>query len=303
MKKIIISVLIIIIGISIFCLWKNSEKCEVAVNGNTVAVFSHKWDAKKTVKKIIEEKQVSGSQINVSVEYSRTDKSPKSDEENRKILEKKIKIQVPCTIIVVNGETLLGLPSKDDAGLFLLKAKDRFRLPDCEEPEIKENITIDNSSIDADKYFKTPEDAVKYVFETKIRKEATVYTIKKGDTLSAIAKKYGTSVKEIKKLNPSLNRLSIGKKITLSAQVTDKPKITVVTRKEHHGIETVPPPVIKVSSKKIPFGKQKVIFPGKAGKKKADGVIIFENGEKVREENTFEEYIVQPQPKQIAVGI
>lgn len=308
MKKIlfIIIVLLLLIAAAVFSFMKEWQKCEVAINGNSVAVFDHKYQAKKLINNIIKEKQTDKDhQVNVSVSYNPTDKAPKSTDENTEILKKEIKVQVPCTVIIVDGEPLIGLPTKDDAGLFLLKVKEKYALPGCEEPEIKENITIDSSSIDADKYFKTPEEAIKYVFDTtiKVRQEAKVYTVKKGDTLSAIAKNNGTTVKKIKELNSDLSKLKIGQKINLSARITDRPKLTVVTRKEQHGIVVAEPPVIKVSSKKIPCGKQKVISKGVPGKKKVDGYVVFENGKKVREENTFEEFIVRPQPKQIAIGI
>ena len=42
----------------------------------------------------------------------------------------------------------------------------------------------------------------------------TTYTVKKGDTLSGIAKRYNTTVKQLQKWNPSLisdvNKISVG---------------------------------------------------------------------------------------------
>ena len=42
------------------------------------------------------------------------------------------------------------------------------------------------------------------------------YTVKSGDTLSGIAKKYGTTVKKLQALNPSIsnpNKIYVGQKI------------------------------------------------------------------------------------------
>ena len=49
----------------------------------------------------------------------------------------------------------------------------------------------------------------------KPKETATYYTIKKGDTLTAIAKKYGTTVAKLKKLNniPNANKIYAGQKI------------------------------------------------------------------------------------------
>ena len=50
------------------------------------------------------------------------------------------------------------------------------------------------------------------------------YTVKKGDTLSAIATKHKTTVKDIQKLNPTIinaNKIKVGQVITLPDNKTD----------------------------------------------------------------------------------
>ena len=50
------------------------------------------------------------------------------------------------------------------------------------------------------------------------------YTVKKGDTLTAIATKHNTTVKAIQKLNPTIinvNKIKVGQVITLPDNKTD----------------------------------------------------------------------------------
>ncbi len=56
---------------------------------------------------------------------------------------------------------------------------------------------------------------------TANKNEMQVYTVKAGDTVSAIGQEYGLSVSEIKALNPDLDeaRINIGQELTLSAAV------------------------------------------------------------------------------------
>lgn len=58
---------------------------------------------------------------------------------------------------------------------------------------------------------------VNELLHAQSRPQAVYYTVKRGDTLSAIAARYGTSVAAIQKLNPSLirnvNRIQVGWKI------------------------------------------------------------------------------------------
>jgi lysozyme len=58
---------------------------------------------------------------------------------------------------------------------------------------------------------------VNELLHAQSRPQAVYYTVRSGDTLSAIARKYGTSVAAIQKLNPSLirnvNRIQVGWKI------------------------------------------------------------------------------------------
>jgi LysM repeat protein len=54
------------------------------------------------------------------------------------------------------------------------------------------------------------------------------YKIKKGDTLSEIARDHGTTLKELKKANPGikdLNKISIGQEIMLSPKVKDRKSV------------------------------------------------------------------------------
>ena len=267
MKKILFIIcIVLIIVIAVFC-YTNLTFTGIYVNDKLASYAPNRFYAKKWVNKVISEKKYFSPDvvINDKITYKKANKNDdkfkiknKDGEVVKDIntirefslinLEHAITAQVPCTIIVVGGEPLIGLPTKDNAGEFLIAVKDKYKLPGCEEPEIKENITIDNSAIDVHKFFRSVDKALEYISE--------------GDS-----------------------------------------KITVVVRKPFNKEVSVPQTTVKVSSSKIPFGKQKVISKGSPGKKIVTGYTIFENGKKVREETTKEEFVVQPVPKQIAIGI
>ena len=62
----------------------------------------------------------------------------------------------------------------------------------------------------------------------KVLKDTPAYTIKKGDTLSEIARDNGTTLKALKEANPQikdLNKISIGQKINLSPKVKDRKSV------------------------------------------------------------------------------
>ncbi len=59
-------------------------------------------------------------------------------------------------------------------------------------------------------------------------KQFKPYTIKKGDTLSEIAKANGTTLKAIKEANPGikdLNKIRVGQKINISPKVKDRKSV------------------------------------------------------------------------------
>lgn len=74
-------------------------------------------------------------------------------------------------------------------------------------------------------YYNRPWDYVLRYEEKETFPSETVYTVKKGDTLSAIAKKYGTTVDALVKLNgiKNPNLITVGQKIKISGS-TSAPK-------------------------------------------------------------------------------
>ena len=57
---------------------------------------------------------------------------------------------------------------------------------------------------------------------------ATTYTVKKGDTLSAIARKYGTTVSALASLNniKNVNYIVVGQVLVISGDPVAEPKTT-----------------------------------------------------------------------------
>ena len=239
MKKIIIIVIIFAV-VGVWAWFNLMAPAEIYVNDVSMGFAPNRIIAKKTVNNVIEQKHKTNPKADVNVNVKIKNVSVKyrkccDDTQLNLLLQNSVKPQIPCNIIVVNGKSLLGLPTKDNVGELLIALKDKYKIPNCEEPEIEENITVDNSSVDTDIFFKTVKEALYYVTEGG-----------------------------------------------------GKGQITVITRKPYTCEEIMPPDTVKVSSKKIPYGKQKVISKGKSGKKIVSGHIIFKNGKKTGKEKISE---------------
>jgi membrane-bound lytic murein transglycosylase D len=74
--------------------------------------------------------------------------------------------------------------------------------------------------------------------DNKISIGRFTYTVKKGDTLSKLSKRYNNKISAIKRLNPNLKKtLKIGQKLTLIGQ-SDQEKIVV--KKEKQNLDDIP---------------------------------------------------------------
>jgi LysM repeat protein len=216
---------------------------------------------------------------------------------------------IPRWAIIADGKAVVAVPSKEKAGETLDLAKLEFGKQVrnlAEEPQFKENVTVDISAVSPEIYKQTAEEAVDYLFTApKPVSEDAVYTVKKGDVAGAIAVRCGLSLSELESLNrgTNLNRLQIGDKLHIKKIAPPKGKLTVVVRDLAEWLETVPAPVQKVSSAKLYTGKTAEISPGKSGQKRVKAAVIYENGVKTGTEVVHEQTIREPVPRRVAVAI
>lgn len=215
---------------------------------------------------------------------------------------------VPKWAIIVDGRPIVAVPTREVAGAALEAAKLRYGklVPNlAEEPQFKENVTVDITAVDPSTYRKTADEAVKYMFSetAPIAKEA-VYTVEKGDVAGSIASRCGIKLSELETLNPgaNLDRLQIGDRLRVKTTST-RPKLTVLVRDMTERTERFGPPVQRVSSSSLYVGKSYVISPGSAGRRTVRVETIYENGRRVGSETVDEEILRDATPRRVAMGI
>ena len=132
-----------------------------------------------------------------------------------------------------------------------------------------------------------------------------MYEVRGGDVAGAIASRHGISLDELTAINSEidLDRLHIGEKLNVKAVKQPAPGLTVVVRDQSEREERIPAPVHRVSSAKLPNGKQLDLAPGKSGLRRVKVATIYENGRQVGSEVISEEILREPSPRRIAGGI
>lgn len=211
--------------------------------------------------------------------------------------------------VIVDGVPVVAVPDQKVGGEVLDLAKLKFG---ClvknlaEEPQFKQNVKVDVAAICPSMYRRTADAALDLIFaEPEVRTEEGVYEVRKGDVAGAIAVRHGIKLSEIQALNPGINieRLQIGDRLRIKALKHGPPKLVVVVRDMNTRVESVRPPVRKVSSAQMYAGKTALVSPGSWGKRNVRAVDIYENGRKVGYEIIEEETIESPSARIIAVGI
>jgi uncharacterized protein YabE (DUF348 family) len=215
---------------------------------------------------------------------------------------------VPKWAIIVNGKPAVAVPSREVAGAVLESAKLRFGKQVqnlAEEPQFKENVTVEIAAVDPAIYKKTAAEAVESLFSasSEVSKDS-VHVVQKGELAGAIASGCGLKLAELWAMNPgvNLNHLQIGDRLrvkTTSAQA----KLTVIVRDMSERTEAVAAPVQKVSSASMFEGKTCLLSPGSAGQRKVTVESIYQNGHLTGSETVDERVLRAPVPKRIAVGM
>ena len=133
-------------------------------------------------------------------------------------IRKKRKRKFVKKIYTYNTNYILYKVKKGDT---LIKIAKKFRVS---VSEIKKTNKLKSSKLYAGQIIKIPIPK-KIVSETSKPVKYRIYTVKKGDTLIKIAKKFNVSVKEIKKINRlKSNNIRIGQKLKIPVKISIKRK-------------------------------------------------------------------------------
>lgn len=290
-----------------------SSKSLIIVDGKPLVCVSSQQDATEILDKIKSRTGCNPSEIEfrqaVSVARAPRDAHSVSRHKAMRVMLRAISPVVPRWAIIAGGKPVVALPSREAAGDTLELAKLKFgKLAAnlAEEPQFKENVTVDIAAVEPAIYRKTPEAAVKLLFaESKPVTADSIYVVQNGDVASAIAYRHGTKLDELWAMNPglNLNHLQIGDKIRVKVTGVPQPKLTVVVRDLRERVETIPAPIRRVSSARLYTGKSIELSPGRSGQRRVKAAVIYENGRKIGSEIVEEEILREPKPRRIAIGI
>ncbi len=313
--RIALGLLVLIIALWYVQARIGNNKALVLVNGKPVACVASEKEAQELLRDFKAKAGCDPREIqfkeDVVIARAPRDAKPVSRHRAENAIRSAISLALPKWAIICNGKPVVALPSRTAAGETLELAKARFgRLAKnlCEEPQFKEKVTVDIALVAPSIYKKTPEEAVKYLFDIEndeIRQAESVYSVRQGDTASRIAKLFGLTMRDLWSLNPgvNLNRLQIGDKIKVKSLVCPEPKLTVVVRDQSERLERIPAPVHRVSSARMYLGKSAELSPGRPGLRRVKIATVYENGRKVGIEVLEEEILRQPVPRRIVEGI
>ncbi|MFC3747261.1 peptidoglycan DD-metalloendopeptidase family protein [Paenibacillus sp. GCM10012306] len=146
--------------------------------------------------------------------------------------------------------------------------------------KIREQVTIEPAKADPNKVLGV-EEAIKVLTEGK--DAPLIYEVQEGDTISAIAKRFGITQADIFRNNPGVKELTlqIGDELQLTVP---QPELTVVTVEKVSEQIVTEPEVIVRTSDLLEAGKSKVVRPGQTGLKEMEYRLTKENGVVVQEE-------------------
>ena len=128
------------------------------------------------------------------------------------------------------------------------------RMPEIDYP-VDSMEQVDSVELPPDMY-STPS------YQETVETPSKIYIVRKGDTLSGIAKIYGTSWKKLVSFNnlPNPNKLSVGQSIQIPGDLSQV--LSSVPSSSSKSVSTAPKSGKKRSKKSIPQGKSYVIQKG-----------------------------------------
>ncbi|MBE3550054.1 MAG: peptidoglycan DD-metalloendopeptidase family protein [Brockia lithotrophica] len=132
--------------------------------------------------------------------------------------------------------------------------------------------------------------------------EPELYQIQPGDTLWAVAQKFGITVDDLVRLNPGLSANDVlypGQQINVG-----RPKALLTVREEStQTVEVdIPYGTKEVKDDSLPAGKRVVKVKGQPGKKRLVYRVVMENGLLKEQEVLREEVLVPPVDEVVAIG-
>lgn len=205
--------------------------------------------------------------------------------------------------IIVDGRVLAAADSEAEARAALDRVKAHYAADVAnlaEEPQFREDVKIALRPVPRKLYRSEPEEVAELLLS---QGSARTHTVGPGDTAWKVAQRAGLTLERLAALNPgrNLDRLAIGDTLRLGPGSAEA-GLTVVTRELRTVRQSVPPPVIRVTSRKLYRGKTLVRLPGSSGLRESRELRTYENGVLVDRQVQSVRLLRAPRLRKLVIG-
>lgn len=300
-KRFIISLLILMIfGIVMAYGFFGNNAYSVAINNVEVAKVKNKKiveAAMESLRQQFEEENEAEVTFNSVLTYKKT-RVPKKELYEGKALEeqlkKRINYNIKAFILYVNDNAIACLKTKDEADRVLsdveeyfLEGVDRSGLKEvgfAEKVEIKEEFCEVTSLINR-------EEAKNFIINGT--SQIKIHKVESGESFWSISRKYGISMEDLAKANPSINtkKLKIGQEINLAIP---KPLLSIKTVEEVKYTGKIPFEQKLQLSNIMYKNETRVLVKGEYGEKEVQANITKINGIETKRDIIKEKIIKKP---------
>ena len=224
-------------------------------------------------------------------------KSTSLDSLKNTIIEKSV-VLVKRYALFVNSKAYMVFENPQIPQKVLLKLKSVYYKNEAQSARFLEKVEIKPVYVKTSVSVATEDQALTKIMFGK--DEVIEYTIKEGDTLWDLARKYDISVDDIFASNPGLTeKIMPGQKIKLSKMT---PLINVVLEKEVEFVDTLPKQVKVVKSENYYTTQTIVKQEGKDGRAKIKAKIVYLNGLEYDRQILSQQILQNPIDRVVVVG-
>ena len=291
--------------------------CATALSRNAVEVFVNKTSigyVEGKVKDVTVEdltatlisqlSQQAGTEVKLNEEISvRTAHASKDEMVTADAIITKLKenvtYKVKAAIITIDGKEAGVVSSMSEANAFFENYAKQYIKEDADLKswEFTLDVKAEEAYVEADKIVST--DIIKSQM-TETHLEPAVYVVESGDTLYAIAERYGTTFKQLQADNPNLtSKLVIGQKINV---LVPTPYVSVRTIEEYVEIQPIPRSTEEEVDQTKAKDYKKVVQQGHDGERKITKEVTKLNGVFESEAVIEDKVVLEPENDIIVVG-
>ncbi|MEG6565684.1 peptidoglycan DD-metalloendopeptidase family protein [Thermoanaerobacterium saccharolyticum] len=211
----------------------------------------------------------------------------------KNLSDKNLRIDRP-TAIVIDGFNAVTLKNREDASWVLNGILDKYKngfMKVYFKNDVK-LVEVDSPAVKIE----TVEEALKKLEGD----DAETYTVKDHDTLWSISRKFGITLEDIYKLNPTVTTTIFKGQILKVKE--PKPVLTVVSEKKVVYMDDIPHETVYQKDSDMLINTSKVVADGEDGAKIVTAVLKYCNGQISKEEVINEDVVKEPVSEIVSVG-